>query len=122
MSAEKIYNYFKDKYESRKHNSRIYIEKIDETRNYFIEEINQNDLMCNKHKKVCGFFNFIEQLLILVSTVTGCVSIPAFASIVGIILIEIMSFAIELKICVITAAIKKYKSIINKKEKVAMIK
>ena len=33
-----------------------------------------------------------------------------------------MSSAIELKICVITAAIKKYKSVTNKKEKVAMIK
>ena len=87
MSTEKIYNYFKDKYESRKHNSRIYIEKIYETRNYFIEEINQNELMCKKHKTVCGFFNFIEQRLILVSTVTGCVSIPAFISIVGIVLI-----------------------------------
>ena len=41
---------------------------------------------------------------------------PTFVSLVGI-SIEITSSAIGLKICVITAAIKKYKSIIKKKKK-----
>ena len=49
-----------------------------------IEEINQNELMSKKHNKVCRVFNYIEQLLISVSTVTGCVSIYAFASLVDI--------------------------------------
>ena len=66
--------------------------------------------------------NYIEHLLNLVSTVTGCVSISAFASIVDIpieipIPIGIMSSAVGLKICAITAGIKKYKSIIKKKKK-----
>ena len=30
------------------------VKNIDETRNYFVEEIKQNELMCNKHKKVCA--------------------------------------------------------------------
>ena len=55
-------------------------------------------------------------MLILNSTVTGCVFISAFASVVGI-PIGIMSYAIWLKICVITAGIKKYKSITRKKKK-----
>ena len=38
--------------------------KIDETRNHFIEKINQNKLMNKKHKKVCMALNYIEQLLI----------------------------------------------------------
>ena len=42
--------------------------------------------------------------------------ISAFASLVGI-PVGITSSAVELKICVITAGIKKYKSIIKKKEK-----
>ena len=45
-------------------------------------------------------------------------SVTAFASLVGI-PIGITSSAIDLKICVITAGIKKYKSIIKKKEKEA---
>ena len=87
--------------------------KIDETRNYLIEEINRNELMNKKHKKVCTTLNYIELFLILGSTITGCVSISSFASLVGI-PIGITSSAIGLKICTITAGIKKYKSKINK--------
>ena len=57
--------------------------------------------------------NDIEHLLILVSTVSGCVFISALASFVGI-PIRITSSAIGLKVCVITTGIKKYKSIIKK--------
>ena len=51
----------------------------------------------------------------MASTVTGCVSISLFASLIGI-PIGITSFAIGLKICAITAGIKRYKSIIKKKK------
>ena len=60
--------------------------------------------------------NYIDHLLIVTSTITGCISICAFPSLVGI-LIGIMSFAIGLKIFVISARIKKYKSRIKKKKK-----
>ena len=56
------------------------MENINETRNYFIEDINQNELMSKKHKKACGVLNYIDHLLILVSAVTGCVSIFPFIS------------------------------------------
>ena len=72
--------------------------------------------MSRKHKKVCTALNHIEQLLILASTITGCVSISAFASLVGI-PIRVTSSAIGLKICAITSAIKKHKSITKKKKK-----
>ena len=63
--------------------------------------------MSKKHEKVYRVLNYIENLLILLSTVSGCVSVSAFAALVGI-PIEITNSAIGLKICVITAAIKKY--------------
>ena len=88
---------------------------IDETRNYLIEEI-KSKLMSKKHKKVYRVLNYIEHLLILISTVSGCVSISDFDSLIGI-SIGITSSAIELKKCAIAAAIKKYKSIIKKKKK-----
>ena len=83
---------------------------IDERRNYWTEEINRNKLISKNHKKVCTTLKFIENFPILGSAITGCVSISAFASLVGI-PIGITSSAIGLKICAITAAIKKYKSI-----------
>ena len=66
---------------------------------------NKNELMSKNHKNVYRVLNYIENLLILVSTVTGCISISDFASLVGI-SIGITSSAIGLKICVITAGIK----------------
>ena len=53
------------------------MKNIDQTWNYFIEETIQNELMSKKHETVCRVLNYIEELLISVSTVTGCVSISA---------------------------------------------
>ena len=92
------------------------LKNIDETRNYFIKEINQNELISRKLKKVCTTLNYIEHFLILVSTITGCISVSAFASLIGG-PIEITSSAIRLKICAIAAGIKKYKLIMKKKKK-----
>ena len=90
--------------------------KIDEIRNYILEEIKQNELMSRKHEKFCVTLNYIENFLILASAVTGCISLSAFSSLLGI-LIGITSSAIGLKMCAIAAGIKKYKSIIKKKKK-----
>ena len=69
-------------------------------------------------QRVCAALNYIEHFLMLAPKTTVCTSIFAFASLIGI-LIGITSSAIGLKICAITAGIKKYKSIIKKKEKEA---
>ena len=74
--------------------------------------------MSKKHKKVYRVLNYIDYLLIVIviCTITGCVSISVFPSLMGI-PIGTASFTIELKICGITAGIKKYKWIIKKKKK-----
>ena len=91
------------------------LKNINKRRNYFVEDIDQNELMTKKHKKVCTTLNYIEHFLILASVVTWCISISAFASLLGI-LVQKTGSAIWLKICVITAEIKKDKSIIKKKK------
>ena len=72
--------------------------------------------MSRKHKKFCTTLNYIENFLMLASTITGCISISSFASLLGIPR-GITSSAIGLKICAVTAGIKKYKSIIKKRKK-----
>ena len=69
--------------------------KIEEIENYFIEVINRIELI-SKKKKNCRVINYIDYSLIVISTTTGCVSISAFTSLVGI-PIGIKSSAIELK-------------------------
>ena len=94
----------------------IRLKNVNQTRNYLNEKITLNELISKKHKKIYATLNYIEHLLILASTITGCISISDFTSLSGI-PIGIMSSAIGLKICAITAGIKTYKSIIKKKEK-----
>ena len=77
-------------------NQEFRLKKAHEIRTYLIQEINWN---------IRKILNYIEHLLIAISTITGCVSISAFTSGVGI-PIAVTSSAIGLKICVITAVIK----------------
>ena len=74
--------------------------------------------MRKKHKKICTTLNCIENFLISASTITGCISISPFTSLIGI-PIGITSSATGLKICAIAEGVKKYKSIIEKKKKKA---
>ena len=48
-----MYNYFKNMVEENV-NRECRLKNIDETRNYFTEEINRNILMSKNHKKVSG--------------------------------------------------------------------
>ena len=60
------------------------LKKIDETRNYFLEEIKQNKLMSKKQKTVCTTLNYIEHFLILISTIAALILLSALSSLLGI--------------------------------------
>ena len=62
--------------------------------------------------------NYIDQSLAVIYTVAGCVSISAFASLVRI-PIGIAISTTRLNICAITAGIKKFESMTQKKEEEA---
>ena len=87
---------------------RFRLEKVHETRDYLFEKLNQNELMNQKQNKVFRTINYIEHFLILGTTITGCISISASASLVGIPVV-ITSSWIGLKICAKTEAISRYK-------------
>ena len=79
---------------------------INETINCFFKEIEQNELMSKKHKKICTTLTYIEHFLILGCTITGFVSVIAF--LLGI-PIGITNPALQ--------ELKKYKSMIKKKKR-----
>ena len=87
------------------------LRKIAETKNCFLEEKEEAS-----KEGLQGFKLYNEYSLILVSTITGPVSSSPFASLIGI-HIGIISSGVGLKICAITAVIKKYKLIVKKKRK-----
>ena len=72
-------------------------------------------MISNEHKKTWKSLNYIEHSIIA-SAVPGCISISAIASLF-VFPIGITSSATELKICVITAGIKKHKSIVTENKK-----
>ena len=85
-------------------------------RKFFLEDIEEKELMNRRYKNVCANLNYIEQFLILTSTITGCISVSPFASLLDIPM-EVTSFAIGLTICGVAAGNEKYKWIIKKKKK-----
>ena len=69
----------------RKLSQEFILENIEEIKNNFIKEIDQNEFMSNnEHKNVCKTLKYIENFLILASVIIGCVSISAFDSLLGI--------------------------------------
>ena len=90
------------------------MKNINEIRNYFLQEIEKNELKIRKHKNVHTTLNYMEHFLVLAFTMTGCISISAFASLL-VILTGIMSSAAGLKNCVISTGVKKSKSIVKKR-------
>ena len=73
-------------------------------------------MITKNHKKVCTTLNYSEHFLVVESIFTGCASISAFPSLVGIPM-GIMSSVIGLKICVITAAIKNISQLLKEKKR-----
>ena len=69
--------------------------------------------MGKKHKNVCTMLNYVKYIVSLASTIAGCISISAFASLISI-PIGVTNSARRLKICAIATIVKKYKSIIKK--------
>ena len=54
--------------------------------------------MSKKYKEVCRALNYFEYFLIFISTISGCVSISAFASLVGVPVVIVRS-ALRLIMC-----------------------
>ena len=65
------------------------------------------------YKKICPTLRYSGNLLISTATITWRVSVSAFDSLIGI-PVGIASSAVGIKICAITAGIKKCKSITKK--------
>ena len=91
---------------------KVKLENIEQTKNYFIKEIYQNELISKKRQNIFTALNYIEHFLISASAVSGFISIYPFASLLAI-TIGITGFSIGLNICWRIAGIQKYKSIIK---------
>ena len=95
--------------------------KNDERRTCLLKEVERNNFISEKHKNVSRLLNYSQILIVLISVISGFVSSSAFASLLGVV-VSIASFAVGLKISVITAEILKSVSQLSKKSRKSMIK
>ena len=87
-----IHKYFNEKYVI----SLDYIKKNWWNKILSLKEIKDNDLMSEKYKNIYSYLNYVENFLILISTVTCCVSVSSFASLVCV-PVGITRSAVEIK-------------------------
>ena len=95
---------------------KIRIDKITETEDYFYHEINQRKSCSKKLSKYVAVFDYIDQVLIVLSATSGGVSIILFTSIVGA-PVGIASAGLTLFFCLTTGIVKKLMNITRKKNK-----
>ena len=63
--------------------TKIRLDEIKKTENYFHEEINQRKLCSKKLSKYVTTFNYIDKILIVLNATTGGVCIISHATVVG---------------------------------------
>ena len=74
------------------------------------------EVISEKYKKTCKYLNQVEKLLILISAVTGRISVYVFPSLVCV-AVGITNSPVGIQNFAITAEIKNCKSVIKKKRK-----
>ena len=65
-------------------NQQFRLNKISKIEDYFITEIKERELMSKKLSKYIYFFDYFDKSLIASSVTSGSISIPSFATVVGI--------------------------------------
>ena len=92
------------------------LDEISKIENYFIKEINQRKLCSKKLSKYVAVFDYIDQVLIVLSATSGGVSIISFTSIVGA-PVGIASASFTLIFSLTTGIVKKLLNITRNKKK-----
>ena len=101
--------------------TKFQLDGISKIENYFIEEINQRKSWSKKLSKYVAAFDYIDNILIVLSATTGGVSICSFTSIVGA-PVAIVSASFTLIFCLSTGITKKIVNITRKKRRKSIIK
>ena len=93
------------------------LNKIKETKDYFVAEIKERELMSKRLSKYIASFDYFDKSLIVLSVTTGSISIASFATVIGA-PVGMMSASCSLAFSITTGFVKKFmKTIRNKKKK-----
>ena len=114
-SIESIEHNFVDT--SNLNNQQFRLNKISETEDYFITEIKERELISKKLSKYISFFDYFDKFFIVLSVLSGSISIASFTTVIGV-PVGIASAILGLIFSLCTGFIRKLlKSRRNKKKK-----
>ena len=82
------------------------LNKINEIKDYFVDEIKERELMSKRLSKYIASFDSFDKSLIVLSVTTGSISIAAFASVIGA-PVGIASASFTLALSISTGIVKK---------------
>ena len=100
--------------------TKIRLDNITGTENYFYQEINQRKSYSKKLSKYVAAFDYIDQALIVLNATSGGVSIISFTSIVGA-PVGIASASLTLFFSLTTGIVKKLLNITGKKNMIKFL-
>ena len=93
------------------------LNKINETKYYFVAEIKERELMSKRLSKYIASFDYFDKSLIVLSVTTGSISIASFATVIGA-PVGMMSASCSLAFSITTGFVKKLlKTTKDKKKK-----
>ena len=103
--------------EANLNNKHFRLNKINETKDFFIAEIKERELMTKRLSKYIAFLIILITLLIVLSATSGSISIASFATVIET-PVEIASASLNLTFSLSTRLVKKLlKTTRNKKKK-----
>ena len=68
---------------SNLNNQQFRLTKINETKDYFIAEIKERELISERNSKYIACFDYFDKSLIVLSATSGSISIASFATVIG---------------------------------------
>ena len=93
------------------------LNKINETKDYFVADIKERELISKRHSKYNASFEYFDKSLIALSVTIGSISVASFANVIGG-PVWIVSASLSLAFSISTGIIKKLlKTTRNKKKK-----
>ena len=90
------------------------LNKINEIKDYFVDEINERELMSKRLSKYIVSFDYFDKSLIILSVTTCSISIASFPTVTGA-PVGIVSASFSLSFSIFTGIVKKKKTVKNKK-------
>ena len=116
-NSHKTHNIYPNVSANPSNEQQYQLNKINETKDYFVTEIKERELIYKRLCKYITSFNYFDKSLIVLSVTTGSIPIASFATVFGA-PVGMMSASCSLAFSITTGIVKKLlKTTRNKKKK-----